>query len=89
MQEIEIKLRVLKTQGKVRESGQVCAFNAKGPPVPIPNTEVKLCSAEDTWLETARENRSARTQKTEEFSQSFFVFIRIFYKDSLSKNCRE
>ena len=28
------------------------------PPVPIPNTEVKLFSAEDTWRETAWENRS-------------------------------
>ena len=27
------------------------------PPVPIPNTEVKLLSVEDTWRETARENR--------------------------------
>ena len=26
-------------------------------PVPIPNTKVKTQSAEDTWLETARENR--------------------------------
>ena len=33
----------------------------EGPPVPIPNTEVKLISAEDTWLETARENRSVLT----------------------------
>ena len=40
----------------------VSVFNAKGPPVPIPNTEVKLCSAENTWLETARENRSTLTQ---------------------------
>ena len=29
----------------------------EGTPVPIPNTEVKLICAEDTWLETARENR--------------------------------
>ena len=28
------------------------------PPVPIPNTEVKLSSAESTWLDTAREDRS-------------------------------
>ena len=28
------------------------------PPVPIPNTEVKLFSADDTWLDTARESRS-------------------------------
>ena len=27
------------------------------PPVPIPNTEVKLIGAENTWLEAARENR--------------------------------
>ena len=37
---------------------EVSVLNAKGPPVPIPNTEVKLCSAEDTWLETARKDRS-------------------------------
>ncbi len=29
------------------------------PPVPIPNTEVKLTHAEDTWLATTRENRTA------------------------------
>ena len=29
----------------------------EGPPVPIPNTVVKLICAEDTWLEAARENR--------------------------------
>ena len=28
------------------------------PPVPIPNTEVKLSSAESTWLDTAREDKS-------------------------------
>ena len=27
------------------------------PPVPIPNTEVKLFYVEDTWRATARENR--------------------------------
>ena len=29
----------------------------EGPPVPIPNTEVKLACAEDTWRDAARENR--------------------------------
>ena len=29
------------------------------PPVPIPNTEVKLNSAESTWLDTAWEDRSS------------------------------
>ena len=40
---------------------EVSVFNAKGPPVPIPNTEVKLCSAENTCLETDREDRSTLT----------------------------
>ena len=31
------------------------------PPVPIPNTEVKLTGAENTWLEAARENRAMPT----------------------------
>ena len=31
--------------------------NAKDTPVPMPNTEVKLCGAEDTWWVTAWENR--------------------------------
>ena len=38
-------------------------ITAEGPPVPIPNTEVKLCWAEDTCLETSRENRSLPTPK--------------------------
>ena len=29
----------------------------EGPPVPIPNTEVKLTCAEDTYLATGRKNR--------------------------------
>ena len=44
----------------------------EGPPVPIPNTEVKLAGAEDTWLETARKNRFSPTQKTTCASRWFF-----------------
>ena len=36
--------------------------DAEGPPVPIPNTEVKLSGAENTWLETARKDREMPTQ---------------------------
>ena len=39
----------------------VGVFSGEGPPVPIPNTEVKLTYAEDTCLETDRENRSMPT----------------------------
>ena len=41
----------------------VSTNNDEGPPVPIPNTEVKLISADDTCLETDRENRSMPTQR--------------------------
>ena len=33
----------------------------EGPPVPIPNTVVKLTCADNTWLATAREDRSTPT----------------------------
>ena len=42
---------------------KVSVTNAVGPPVPIPNTEVKRCSGENTWLATAREDNSMLTQK--------------------------
>ena len=34
------------------------AYCDEVPPVPIPNTEVKLICAEDTWREAAWENRA-------------------------------
>ena len=46
----------------------------EGPPVPISNTEVKLSRAEDTCLETDRENRSTPTQNERPpFGVVFFV----------------
>ena len=39
----------------------VGVYDDEGPPVPIPNTVVKLIRAENTWLEAARENRSMPT----------------------------
>ena len=40
---------------------KVGVINAQGPPVPIPNTEVKLCSADNTSPATVREDRSRPT----------------------------
>ena len=45
-----------------RSKCEVGVFNGEGPPVPIPNTEVKLTSAENTCLATDREDRSMPTQ---------------------------
>ena len=39
--------------------------NDEDPPVPIPNTEVKLIRVDNTWREAAREDRSAPTQRKE------------------------
>ena len=42
-----------------RKTDTVSGDNSEGvPPVPIPNTEVKPFSADGTWLDTARENRT-------------------------------
>ena len=41
---------------------EVGVTNAEGPPVPIPNTEVKLCSGENTLRETVREDSSMPTR---------------------------
>ena len=56
-------------------SDEVGVFNGEGPPVPIPNTEVKLTSAENTCLATDWEDRSMPTQKPEFIKNSgFFLF---------------
>ena len=44
----------------------------QGPPVPIPNTEVKLFSADDTKRETAGENRSMLTLRSVSFAEKIF-----------------
>jgi hypothetical protein len=40
---------------------KVGVYDGEDPPVPIPNTVVKLAGAHDTWMETSRENRSMPT----------------------------
>ena len=52
----------------------VGVFNGEGPPVPIPNTEVKLTSAENTCLATDWEDRSMPTQKRE-FERTLFSLL--------------
>ena len=41
---------------KILEKKEVSVTNAEGPPVPIPNTEVKLCSGDNTLRVTVRED---------------------------------
>ena len=44
---------------KEKYTETICGDNSEEEtPVPIPNTEVKLLSADDTWWETAWESRT-------------------------------
>ena len=54
------RLRSVLSRGRGRQL-KIYPGDASGeePPVPIPNTEVKLSSAEDTWGATSWENRSS------------------------------
>ena len=62
-------------------SRKVGVDDAEGPPVPIPNTEVKLSGAENTWLVTARENREMPTQS----NTPKWVFCYIFLHSSVGR----
>ena len=50
----------------------------EAPPVPIPNTEVKLTSAENTWREAAWKDRSLPAQKRP-FSVRRAVVLLLWY----------
>ena len=63
--------------------------DAEGPPVPIPNTEVKLSSAEDTWLVTARENRKMPTFIYSSIAQSVVMMYRISTEITIAENGME
>ena len=70
---------------------RVGADGGEGPPVPIPNTAVKLISADNTWLEAAREDRQAPTQeKRRAYHGSdtlFFIRTGCHFRDILSFFC--
>ena len=67
------KIHLFSFQGADLE--EVGVFNGEGPPVPIPNTEVKLTSAENTCLATDREDRSMPTLK----ERNFLPFLSFLY----------
>ena len=52
----EVDRVLFNIQGSRILEKRVSVTNAEGPPVPIPNTEVKLCSGENTLREAVRED---------------------------------
>ena len=63
-----------KGRGSSVTLAQVGDDDAEVTPVPIPNTEVKLCSADDTWREAAWESRKLPAEmKKQSVWTAFFV----------------
>ena len=62
----------------VKSSITVGVYDDEGPPVPIPNTVVKLIRAENTWREAARKDRSTPTpyRSGRPIGRSFSFFIK-------------
>ena len=52
----------------------------EGTPVPIPNTVVKLIYADNTWLVTAREDRSMPTQSKTGIRKDSGLFSFLYQK---------
>ena len=60
----------------------------EGTPVPIPNTVVKLVYGDNTWLATAWEDNSTRTQNAGSFEPAFcFIQMRKNTTVKLSVQC--
>ena len=66
-------LRVHKIHSSVNLTNSIVGANGdEDPPVPIPNTEVKLISVENTWRVTAWKDRAVPTQSVIHFESRFF-----------------
>ena len=61
---------IFKHSGRTRVT--VGVYSIEVPPVPIPNTVVKLNCAENTWRAAAREDRSSPTQRSTRQCALFF-----------------
>ena len=64
---------------------EVGVNDGEGPPVPIPNTEVKLTGGENTCLATDREDSTMPTQKQRLRMQPLFFHIRSAWIDHAEK----
>ena len=62
------------TGASLRPSTITGVYGDEVPPVLIPNTEVKLISADGTWLDTARESMSMPVSKTKSTQQQLGAF---------------
>ena len=68
-----------------RKRGKDGVDGGEDPPVPIPNTEVKLTSVDNTWLATAREDRATPSQMKSK-AQLIPVLRFYFYREPVGGN---
>ena len=61
MTSLKISGIVIKSFRNGKPFRAVGVYDDEGPPVPIPNTVVKLFSAENTWRAAAREDKATPT----------------------------
>ena len=71
---VAIRMERCYTLTRSFENTPVGAFSDEGPPVPIPNTEVKLISAENTWGAAPWEDRATPTSSEPAHSGWFFFY---------------
>ncbi len=64
------------------------AYDDEVPPVPIPNTVVKLIRAEDTWRVTAWENRSVPVRKKNTLCVLLFCYDKNSRMAILKDECK-
>ena len=62
-------------------------YDAEVPPVLIPNTEVKLSSAESTWLDTAWKDMSMPVPKNKDHTFVWSLFLRSSANTACSRAC--
>ncbi len=63
----DFEVTKLQAAWRISRAAKTGVYGDEVPPVPIPNTEVKLISVENTWLATAWEDRAMPVQITRRF----------------------
>ena len=73
------------TGESLRPSTITGVYGDEVPPVLIPNTEVKLISADGTWLDTARESMSTPVSKTKALNISWVLLFYDYSERTMRK----
>ena len=84
MQTLFAKILILHRVYFVNTSG---GDSKEDPPVPMPNTEVKLLNVDDTWRVTARESRKLPVSTALKITAKPLSLVYIFLDSSVGRAC--